>query len=311
MGPASQAQDPEIRRQAVQLLEKANRVSLSPNLPNLERQDTFRVLDSTTGAQEGTFTRVVVQGVGRRDETKFGDYHVIDVWTGDRLATTRTSELAPAEVTRLMRLTPISHVSFDAEDVIHAIVNKAAGGRTLRCIEFDTIRGETSQYNNEVCVDVVNGTLAATKLGETLVEYSDFFPFAGSLMPGKIVYSHAGLRNLEISQIMTELTDASENVLAAPPNAQLRQRCKTWRRPIGESMPQPKPGNGGRNTDVVIRGIIGTDGKIHEAVVQSVTEPELGAEALSLVRQWVFSPEMCNGNPNPTAADLIVHFRGR
>jgi hypothetical protein len=115
------AQDVQLRQEAVRLLERANAVSLSPNLPNLERSDTFRVLDSDSGAREGAFTRVVVQGTGGRDEITFGDYHVVNVWTGGHLATTRTRELAPPEVHNLMRLTPIYLVRFDHEDVIHAI----------------------------------------------------------------------------------------------------------------------------------------------------------------------------------------------
>ena len=104
--PAS-AQDPELRREAVQLLERANGVSLSPKLPNLERVDTFRVFDSSSGPQEGTFTRVVVQGTGKREESRFGQYHSLDIWTGGRLATVRTSELPPPEINTVMRLTPI------------------------------------------------------------------------------------------------------------------------------------------------------------------------------------------------------------
>ena len=102
-----------MRQEAVQLLERANAVSLPPNLPNLERTVAFRVLDSASGAQEGTFTRVVIQGTGRREETTFGDYHVINVWTRGRLATTRTREVAPPEIHDIMRLTPIWLVRFD------------------------------------------------------------------------------------------------------------------------------------------------------------------------------------------------------
>ena len=76
-------------------------------------------------------------------------------------------------------------------------------------------------------------------------------------------------------------------------------------------MPQPKEGNGGRNVDVVIRGIISKDGKVREAVVQSAEHPDLGTEALALVQQWVFTPAVCNGDPNPQEAEFIVHFHGR
>jgi TonB family protein len=307
--PAS-AQDPELRREAVQLLERANGVSLSPKLPNLERVDTFRVFDSSSGPQEGTFTRVVVQGTGRREESRFGAYHSLDIWTRERLATVRTGELPPPEIDTVMRLTPIYLVQFADDDVIRAIVDKAAGGKKIRCIEFDTIRGQKIE-NNELCVERGNGTLVLEKIGNDLIENSEFFSFAGELLPAKIIYSFAGVPKLEISQAVTELTDASENVLAEPPEAQLRNFCKTFRRAIGTSMPQPKEGNGGRNVDVVIRGIISKDGKVREAVVQSAEHPDLGTEALALVQQWVFTPAVCNGDPNPQEAEFIVHFHGR
>jgi hypothetical protein len=307
---AASAQDPEVRREAVQLLERANGVSLSPHLPNLERIDTFRVLDAGSGPREGTFTRVVVQGAGRRDETTFGEYHALDIWSGGHLATVRTAELPPADVDIVLRLTPIYLLRFDGEDVIRRIVQKAAAGKNARCIEFDTIKGQKVE-NNEICIDPANGTLVLVNADDELIENSDFFPFAGALMPGKITYSFAGIRKLEISQTMTELEDANENVLAAPPDAQIRTFCKTFRRPIGVSMPQPKAGTGGRDVDVAIRGIIGVDGKIHEAVVQSAERADLGAEALSLIQQWVFTPGMCDGSPNTNEATFIVHFHGR
>ncbi len=307
--PAS-AQDQEVRREAVQLLERANGVSLSPKLPNLERIDTFRVLDSSSGPQEGTFTRVVVQGTGKREESRFGAYHSLNIWTGGHLATIRTRELPPAEIDTVMRLTPIYLLRFADDDVIHAIMDKAAAGKKIRCIEFDTIRGQKIE-NNEFCVDPGNGTLVLEKVGNEIIENSEFFSFAGELVPARITYSFAGVRKLEISQIMTELSDASENVLAAPAEAQIRNFCKTYRRAIGTSMPQPVAGKGGRNVDVAIRGMIWPDGKVHEAVVQSAEYPDLGAEALALVQQWVFTPAVCDGNPNTQEATFILHFHGR
>ena len=304
------AQDPELRRDAVQLLERANGVSLSPKWPNLERVDTFRVLDSASGPQEGTYTRVVVQGTGRREESRFGEYHALDIWTRGRVATTRTSELPPPEVDTVMDLTPINLLRFADDDVIHAIVEKAASGGRMRCIEFDTVRGVKIE-NNELCVDPSNGTLVLEKIGDEFIENSEFFSFAGALIPAKITYSFAGVRKLEISQTMTELTDASENVLTAPPEAEIRTVCKTFRRAIGTFMPQPSEGKGGRNVDVVIRGIVSTDGRVREAVVQSAERPDLGAEALALVQQWVFTPPVCDGHPGTQESEFIVHFHGR
>ncbi len=310
MPAESAGQDPKVRSEAVQLLERANGASMSPKLPNLERTDVFRVLDTSSAAREGTFTRVVVQGAGRREETTFGDYHTINVFTPAGISTVRTSELPPAEVATVMRLTPINLVSFADDDVIHAILDKAGAGGQMRCIEFDTIRGRRIE-NNEICVDATIGTLVSQKLGSQLIEYSEFFPFAGALFPARINYSLDGVRKLEITQTMAELNDATENVLAAPANASVRVWCKTFKRAIGQSMPQPKEGRGARDIDVAIRGIIGMDGKVHQAVVQSAERADLGEEALGLVRQWVFAPAVCNGQPNEEEATFIVHFHGR
>jgi hypothetical protein len=304
------AQDQELRREAMQLLERANAVSMSPKLPNLERVDTFRIFDTGPGPREGTFTRVVVQGTGRRDESFFGEYHSLDIWSGGHLATVRTSELAPSEIETVFRLAPIILSHFDDEDVIHSIVDKASGGKKIRCVEFDTIRGQKID-NNEICVDQSNGTLVSQKAGNELIENSEFFPFADELLPAKITYTFAGVRKMEISQVVTELTEVSENVLVAPPTAEVRDFCKTVRRATGISMPQPKEGHGGRNVDVVIRGIISTDGRVHEAVVQSAENPDLGTEALALVQQWTFRPCLCDGDPNNQEAEFIVHFHGR
>jgi TonB family protein len=200
-------------------------------------------------------------------------------------------------------------VRFDGEDVIHPITDREANGQAAHCIEFDTVRGEKTD-NNEICVDAANGTLISEKLGAELIEYSNFFPFAGALMPGKISYSFAGAQKMEVTQTMTGLADASPNVLAAPPNAQMYAICTTFRRPIGLSMPQPNPGSGGSDVDIIVRGDVGIDGAIHAAVVQSSERPDLNARALAQVQQWSFTPAMCNGKPDQHEVALTVHFQG-
>lgn len=304
------SQDVRVREEAVGLLEKADAVSTPLHLPNLERIDTFRVFGYDAPVREGFFSRVVIQGTGRRDETAFGDYHVIDVFTSHGLTTVRSQELPPPEINDLMRLTPVFHGAFDDNDIIHSIVSRGVEGHPARCIEFDTVTGAKTQ-TNEICVDADNGTLLIQKVGDERVDYRDYFLFAGALYPAKISYSFMGAVKMEISQTLTTLIDATANVLAAPPNAQLRQLCKTYRRPFGQKMPQPKPGNGGADTDIILRGMISSDGRIHDALVQSSERPDLNNEALSLIQQWVFTPALCNGAPNATEASFELHFQGR
>ena len=149
------------------------------------------------------------------------------------------------------------------------------------------------------------------KLGNEQLENSDFFPFAGALMPGKITYSYGGNISIEISQTMTELVDATPNVLAAPPNATIQKMCTTFRRPMGVSMPQPKQGTLDSHYEVLVRGFVGEDGKVRQAVVQESERPELNEEALIVAQKWVFTPAMCDGKPYATDVALTLHFQGR
>lgn len=303
------SQDVKVREQAEHLLERANAVSSSPHLPNLERIDTFRIFEDGA-VKEGSFTRVVVQGTGRRDEYTYGDYHLQNVWTQKQVAVVGSSRLLPPELVNVMRLTPINLVRFDGEDVIHAITERDVNGVAARCIGFDTVKGERADHN-ELCVDAANGTLVLERLAGEVIENSDFFPFAGALMPGKISYSVGGVRSIEITQTMAPLTDADPNVLVAPQNAQIHGICATYRRPFGVSMPQPKAGNGAGTVDVVVRGWVGVDGKMHDLAVQTSERPELNAEALAQAQQWTFTPAMCNGKPDVHEASITLHFQGR
>jgi len=249
--------------------------------------------------------------VGRREEAIFGSYHVTNIWSGDTLTTTSTNVVAPAEIITTMHLTPINLVRFDSADVIRAITDSELDGQPVHCIAFDTIVGQ-SQQENEICMDASNGTLVSERLGDEFIRNSNFFSFAGALFPAKITYSILGSgTKLEITQNMTALEGETTNVLAAPPDARTLRMCKTFRRAIGQSMPQPPPGIGARDYDVVIRGIIGRDGKVHGALVQSSQRADLNVEALSLIAQWAFSPALCDGQPNPNDASFVLRFHGR
>ena len=247
-----------------------------------------------------------MQGTGRRDEYTFGDYHLLNVWTQKKVAVVGSGgHLPPPELVNVLRITPIWLVRFDSEDVIHSIADRKVNGSEAHCIAFDTVRGERTS-NNEICVDATTAVIVLEKLMGEEVENSEFFAFAGALIPGKITHSVGGART-EITQTMTPLTDAGSNVLAAPENAQMHGLCTTYRRPFGVSMPQPKAGNGGEMDDIVVRGFVGIDGKLYEAAVQSSGRPDLNVEALAVARQWSFTPAMCNGNPDVHEAEMLGH----
>ncbi len=310
LSPArSFSQDLKLREQAVRLLERANAVSSSPKLPNLERVDTFRVF-AADGVREGSFSRVVIQGIGRREEYIYGDFHLVNVWTQKKVAVSGTQGILPPELVNVLRVSPIWLVRFDGEDVIHAITDRSINGQAARCIEFDTVKGQHTD-NNELCVDARTGTLVLERLAGELVENSEFFPFAGALMPAKITYSQSGIQKLEIAQTMTALADSDANVLAPPPGSTMHRICTTFRRAFGVSMPQPKPGAGGRNDDIIVRAMVGYDGRVYDVTVQSSEREDLNAEALDIAKRWTFTPSMCDGHPDAHEVDITLQFQGR
>ncbi|HEY6763914.1 MAG TPA: TonB family protein [Candidatus Sulfotelmatobacter sp.] len=303
------SQDVKVREEAVRLLEVAHQVSASPNLPNLERVDLFRAFGSEE-TREGSFRRMLLQGTGERDEYLFGDYHLVNVWKGDQVAISGASQIVPPELSNVLRITPIQLVFFDGEDVIHSIIARDINGHRSRCIEFDTVRGQRTD-NNEICVAVDTGVLLASRLGPELIENDDFFSFAGELIPAKISYTFAGVKKLEITQTMTLLNHPPENLLDAPGGAQMQRPCKTYRRPFGQSMPQPKTGNGGTSVDVIISAMVDASGRVHDASVRRSERPDLNDEALAVAKQWIFTPSLCEGKPKSEEVEFTLHFQGR
>ena len=69
-------------------------------------RNNFRVFEGGT-VKEGSFSRVVVQGTGRRDESILGDYHLLNVWTEKQVAVVGSNHIQPPELLSLRRITPI------------------------------------------------------------------------------------------------------------------------------------------------------------------------------------------------------------
>jgi TonB family protein len=76
-------------------------------------------------------------------------------------------------------------------------------------------------------------------------------------------------------------------------------------------MPQPKTGNGGSNVDIIVDANILTSGRVYEASIIHSERPDLNDEAIATVKQWMFTPAMCDGDPKQVEATFTVEFQGR
>jgi hypothetical protein len=183
----------------------------------------------------------------------------------------------------------------------------------MREVIQGTGRHDETTFGDDHAVDVgADGRLYRTrthKNGNGLLENSDVFAFAGQLVPAKVRYSVGGVLKIEITQTMTELTDATANVLEAPPNAQVLSGCTTFRRAFGQIMPQPKSGGGGGVSNVLLRGVIGTKAEFKTPLSKVPTAPTLAPKSLQLCSSGYSRQPCATATPSRLAPVLCSIFR--
>ena len=305
------SEDLNLRMQAIHLMELANAASLTGGLRNYRQTVSFVTYDPVTATpKSGTFTRLSAGSAGHRDEINFGDYHSTRATAGNRVSATETAP-EPAEVRELFKQLPIRLGRFDHEDVIRSIEDSSVLGRPARCINFDTQFGDTLQAN-QICLDSERGALLRWRVGEELVENSEFFQIENLWEPGHIrVYERGALRLDIEQQIVSAQVDPAS---FAPPNGRWNTTfpCRNPRRPVAVFTPMPPPGDSGTGiVDIVVHGYIWSDGRVQPTGIESSLRPDLNDEALRLVATWRFLPLICNDEPAATVSDFAVHFQNR
>jgi TonB family protein len=304
------AQDVRIRQRAETLLEHANSISTPHDFAGYEQTITFRSF-TPAGTQQGRFTSVVHGPRSYRDEYEFEAYHLLVVVNGAMIADVGDRAQAPVQVRRMTRLNHPYIVRFDQPDIIRSIQDRQVSGRPAQCIEFDTITGEKSAAN-EICIDKEFGVLARVHANDETITNSDFFSYRDTFLPAHIVYEQNDLR-MELEQTKSGIEGPFDpDFLVPPPNARwLGHVCNVYRRPFGRFMPQPKPGNGGSNADVMVHGTVRTDGAIRDASIDLSEREDLNQEALRIFRAWRFTPALCDGEAIEIPADATLHFQNR
>jgi TonB family protein len=75
--------------------------------------------------------------------------------------------------------------------------------------------------------------------------------------------------------------------------------------------PQPKPGNGTQQADVILNGTIRQDGGVREVSIDRSERADLNDEAMRIFSTWRFSAPLCDGKPIEVSTDVTLHFQGR
>ncbi len=100
-----------------------------------------------------------------------------------------------------------------------------------------------------------------------------------------------------------------DSEFAAIPQTASRATCAATQPPQALATPDPLLEEADLNSKVSVSFIIGTDGRVHSALILESAGPNEDRTILDAVRFWRYRPAMCNGVP--TDAEAKVEFSSR
>jgi len=303
-------EDPQLRAEAVRLMERAAMLS-SPVWPANEEYFTFRVLDPSLGE---TTTGELKIGVSRPDlkrwDYSYGAYHYVRVQNGREFATTRTQESEPAALTSVRKLLPRYAGRFETADIIRRIDDATTGGRPARCIAFDTLKGD-HQQPGRACVDAAQGWLLEVQQGDDVIRQSGYYSFNNGFLPSHIEEWSGNRKLFEIDEKIVVRTDYPADYFNYPEGARINHLCGEFHRAFADNTPQPPQKTQSNDLiDVRVHGFIGKDGKPYGTKALDTARPDLADEAVRIVSGWTFHPAMCEYAPATMETDFVIHFKG-
>jgi len=307
---AAPMEDPQVRAEAVRLMERAVMLT-TPVWPANEEFVNFRVLHPAPGeAAEGAMKIGVKTRVNKRWEFTYGTYKYIRVQDGSEFATYRSESSEPAALTSVRRLVPAFHGRFDSTDIIRRIADATVDERPARCIDFDTLKGD-QQQSGQVSIDAQSGFLLSIRQGDETIRQSAYFRFNNGWLPGHIERWMGNEKLIEIDARVVVRTEYPPEYFDYPADAKIDNGCREFHRAFADRTPQPEPKTQSNEAITVkVHGRVGKDGKPSALKVLDAARPDLAEEALRIVSQWSFHPAMCEYQPANQEMDFEVTFKG-
>jgi TonB family protein len=100
-----------------------------------------------------------------------------------------------------------------------------------------------------------------------------------------------------------------DSEFAAMAHPAVRAECGAVQPPQALATPDPLLDEADLNSKVSVSFIIGTDGRVHSALILESAGPNEDRTILDAVRFWRYRPALCNGVP--TEAEAKVEFSSR
>jgi TonB family protein len=236
----------------------------------------------------------------------------------DRRPLTRRS-IAVLAAAAAAILIPISTVSLRAQTTggtITGIVKDPSGARIpnarVTARNLDAQNEETTTAN-----PAGEYRFAAVPAGRYAIEVAS--PGFALLKTETTVVTGAVARvdaNLNVGQIRESLTVTGKRGVPAAQPARPAERIRVGGNVTPSRLQrQPPPvypaelQDAGIEGTVVMRGVVGKDGKLLQTDVISSSDPRLAKAALDAVAQWLYQPALLNGEPSETLTTISLEFR--
>jgi TonB family protein len=185
-------------------------------------------------------------------------------------------------------------------------------------LESNSLNGVGTAY----CFDSQKPVLVSSLMNHTITnQYSRIQSFENHNVAGHIEIVYAGKKSLEADLESSAEITADDAAFTPTPDAkedipQIKTiTVKPGPMVVGNLLERVEPVYplyakalkiGGI---VMIKGVIGKDGRIKDAVVVFSPHPSLSGAALEAVRQWRYKPYMLNGEPVEVQTTINLAFR--
>lgn len=300
------------------LVDRAKQLSdiRAEGAPAFRLKTSFKVFKEDSTVTEGTYTETWVSRREWRRETVLGDFREIVVANGNKRWLLKSTSAEPKGTEEAgfqmasLRFAPEYWRPEKIED-------RELGSLAARCIET---KPDSTGGKSLVCFDKGTGTVAAEvlplqvrdRIVDHTCEYRDYGKFGKKVFP-RLARCFEGPRPtfeetlLELSAepsldpaLFARLEGGTESVVcqgvSKPPTLLYSPH------PELPQLVNPK-------NPVVLRLIVGTDGKPHDLRVVGSVDKAFDNAAMEAVRHYRFKPATCDGEPIATRIDVNMKFQ--
>ncbi len=305
--------------EAATLIEHAKQLSdiRAEGAPAFRLKLTFKIINENGSVSEGSYAESWVSKAQWRRESVLADFRRTQVASGRKLWLLDSSTTVPEYLGYFLSLTNIGRFQAEAWKS-GKVADRQLNGLNVHCLEVKN----GPDARSVLCFDKISGAIVAafspsqsgSRIGETVCFYNDYQKFGDRELARS--YECEEDKHPRIEARVDELAaePAIDPTFFTPPErAKESVNCLSPIKPPKAvySPDPPRPQTHTGPALVILKMVVGTDGKPHDLKVTSAPNRDFDGAALEAVRQWTFKPGTCDGEPVETqvAVDMNFHMQ--